>query len=137
MARESGKGEECRCGGNSPGALRWCEHEKSKEDCESQSETADPSEARVCQHRPCSSVEAHVGERLAENIRGEPDEPHRTGQDRQREPGPDQNVHVFAQLWKIPRRTNWPDNKRREENRPRREQSRCKMRSTNKRERIG
>src|SRR5262245_63808881 len=103
MACESGQGEERGCGGNKPEAMRWHKHEKSKENRKRQPETANPSEACVCEYRPCPSVEADVSDRLAENIRGEPDEPHCASQDRQRESDPDQHVHAFAQPWKIPR----------------------------------
>jgi hypothetical protein len=62
MARESGQSEECSRNNNWPDALRRVENEKSKKNRKRQSNTANPSEACIGKHRPCSATEADFGE---------------------------------------------------------------------------
>src|SRR6188474_1970961 len=79
VARESGQSKERDRGSKGPGAVHWSEHEKSEKNRKYQSETANPSEACIGKYRPRSSLSAYVSERLAKDVRGEPDDPHRTG----------------------------------------------------------
>ena len=62
MARESGQSEERSRDSNWPGTLRRVEHEESKNDCEHQSQTANPSEACIGKYRPRSAMETDLGE---------------------------------------------------------------------------
>ena len=61
MARESGQSEECSRDNNWPDALRWTEDEESKKNRKHQSNTANPSEACIGKHRPCSAMEDDFG----------------------------------------------------------------------------
>jgi hypothetical protein len=62
MARESRQSEESSRDNNWPDALRRVENEKSKKNRKHQSNTGNPSEACIGKHRPCSAIEAYLGE---------------------------------------------------------------------------